>query len=72
MFGNDATVAYASSQGILELNTYLPVMAEALLQSGELLANVCRVFETKCVSGIEADEERCRSTRNGRRRWRRR
>ncbi len=60
VFGNDATVAYASSQGILELNTYLPVMAEALLQSGELLANVCRVFETKCVSGIEADEERCR------------
>ncbi len=60
VFGNDATVGYASSQGILELNTYLPVMAEALLESGELLANVCRVFETKCVTGIEADEERCR------------
>jgi fumarate hydratase class II len=58
--GNDATVGYAASQGILELNTYLPVMAEALLESGELLANVCRVFDAKCVSGIEADEERCR------------
>jgi len=60
VFGNDATVAYAASQGILELNTYLPVMAEALLQSGELLANVCRAFEEKCVVGIEVDEERCR------------
>ena len=43
MFGNDATVAYAASQGILELNTYLPVMADALLESGALLANVCGV-----------------------------
>jgi fumarate hydratase, class II len=61
VFGNDATVAYAASQGILELNTYLPVMADALLESGTLLANVCRVFEQKCVAGIEADEERCRA-----------
>ena len=61
VFGNDATVTFAASQGILELNTYLPVMADALLESGTLLANVCRVFADKCVSGIEADEERCRS-----------
>lgn len=61
VFGNDATVGYAASQGILELNTYLPVMADALFESGTLLANVCRVFADKCVVGIEADEERCRS-----------
>ena len=60
VFGNDATVGYAASQGILELNTYLPVMADALLESGALLARVCRVFEERCVVGIEADEERCR------------
>ncbi len=40
VFGNDAVVAYGASQGILELNTYLPVMADALLESGTLLANV--------------------------------
>jgi fumarate hydratase class II len=61
VFGNDATVGFAASQGILELNTYLPVMADALFESGTLLANVCRVFADKCVVGIEADEERCRS-----------
>ena len=60
VFGNDATVGYAASQGILELNTYLPVMADALLESGTLIANVCRVFADKCVAGIEADEARCR------------
>ena len=61
VFGNDATVGYAASQGILELNTYLPVMADALFESGTLLANVCRVFAERCVAGIEADVERCRS-----------
>jgi fumarate hydratase, class II len=61
VFGNDSVVAYAASQGILELNTYLPVMADALLESGTLLANVSRVFATKCVAGIEADVERCRA-----------
>ena len=60
VFGNDVTVGFAASQGILELNTYLPVMADALFESGTLLANVCRVFTDKCVVGIEADEERCR------------
>ena len=44
VLGNDVTVAYAASQGILELNTYLPVMADALLESGTLVANVCWVF----------------------------
>ena len=61
VFGNDATVGFAASQGILELNTYLPVMADALFESGTLLANVCRLFAERCVAGIEADEERCRS-----------
>jgi fumarate hydratase class II len=36
-------------------------MADALLESGTLLANVCRVFADKCVAGIAADEARCRS-----------
>ena len=61
VFGNDTTVTFAASQGILELNTYLPVMADALLESGTLLANVCRVFAARCVAGIEADEARCRA-----------
>jgi fumarate hydratase, class II len=61
VFGNDATVTFGASQGILELNTYLPVMADALFESATLLANVCRVFADKCVAGIVADEERCRA-----------
>jgi fumarate hydratase class II len=60
VMGNDVTVGYAASQGILELNTYLPVIADALLESATLLGNVATVFAERCVAGIEVDEERAR------------
>jgi fumarate hydratase, class II len=59
--GNDATVAFAGSQGNFELNVYLPVISRNLLESIRLLANVTRLFADRCVAGIEADEERCRA-----------
>jgi len=61
VFGNDATVAFAGSQGSFELNTYLPVMAHNLLESVTLLANVSRLFAHRCIDGIEADVDRCRA-----------
>jgi fumarate hydratase class II len=61
VMGNDVTVGYAASQGILELNTYLPVIADALLESATLLGNVAAVFAERCVAGIEVDEQRARS-----------
>jgi fumarate hydratase class II len=60
VMGNDVTVGYAASQGILELNTYLPVIAEALLESATLIGNVSRVFAERCVEGITVDEARTR------------
>jgi fumarate hydratase class II len=60
VIGNDVTVGYAASQGILELNTYLPVIADALLESATLLGNVATVFAERCVAGIEVDEQRTR------------
>ena len=59
VIGNDATVAFAGSQGNFELNVYLPVIARNLLESIRLLANVTRLFADRCVAGIEADVERC-------------
>jgi fumarate hydratase class II len=59
--GNDAAVAFAGSQGNFELNVYLPVMARNLLESIRLLANVSRLFAERCVAGIEADVDRCRT-----------
>jgi fumarate hydratase class II len=61
VYGNDAAVAFAGSQGSFELNTYVPVIARNLLESIRLLANVTRLFADRCVDGIEADVERARA-----------
>jgi fumarate hydratase, class II len=60
VFGNDATVAFAGSQGDFELNVMMPVIARNLLESIRILANVSRLFADRCIAGIEADEEVCR------------
>ena len=61
VIGNDAAIAFAGSQGNFELNVYLPVIAQNLLESIRLLANVSRLFADRCIAGIEADVERCRA-----------
>ena len=58
--GNDAAVAWSGAAGNFELNVMLPVIARNLLESIRLLANVSRVFADRCISGITANEERCR------------
>jgi fumarate hydratase class II len=58
VYGNDAAVAFAGSQGNFELNVYLPVIARNLLESITILANVSRLFADRCLVGIEPDRER--------------
>ena len=59
--GHDAAVAAAGAGGAFELNAMIPVMAHNLLQSIALLASVARLFASKGVDGLEADERRCRA-----------
>jgi fumarate hydratase class II len=61
VIGNDAVVTFSGTYGAFELNTMLPVTAYNLLQSIELLASGSRVFARRCVSGLEADAEKCES-----------
>jgi aspartate ammonia-lyase len=58
--GCDATVAMAAQAGQLELNVFMPVMANNLFFAMEILRNYLPVFTEKCVRGIEADADRCR------------
>jgi fumarate hydratase class II len=58
VFGNQATVTTAASQGHLELNVFKPVIALALLQSIRLLADAARSFTDHCVAGIRANTAR--------------
>jgi fumarate hydratase class II len=53
VFGNDAAVAFAGSQGNFELNVYKPVMVHNVLESIELLADACGAFCDRCAVGIE-------------------
>jgi fumarate hydratase class II len=57
VFGNQATVSFAGSQGHFELNVYNPVMAYNFLQSVTLLADASRSFTENCVLGIEPRED---------------
>ncbi len=53
VFGNDATIGFAGSQGNFELNVFKPVMAFNLLQSIRLLADSAKSFNDNCAVGIE-------------------
>jgi fumarate hydratase class II len=60
VYGNDAAVAFAGSQGDFELNVMLPVMARNLLESARLLGNVSRLMADRCVSGLTPNVQVCR------------
>ena len=53
IFGNNAAITFADSQGHFELNVYNPVMAYNFLQSVRLMADASVSFTDHCVTGIE-------------------
>ena len=57
VFGNQASITFAGSQGHFELNVYNPVMAYNFLQSAQLLGDAAVSFTDNCVVGIEAREQ---------------
>src|SRR5215813_4571845 len=65
VFGNDATVAFAGSQGDFELNVMMPVIARNLLESIRLVANVSRLLAERCVAGLVANVDVARTYAEG-------
>ena len=61
VIGNDTAVAFGGAAGNLELNVMLPVIARNLLESIRLLSTISRLLADRCIDGIEADVDRCRS-----------
>ena len=60
VMGHDAAIAMACAAGSLELNPFLPLVANCLLESIDLLARADDILRRHCIDGIEADEARCR------------
>lgn len=58
VMGNDTVVGMAASQGNFQLNVFMPVIADAFIQSAELLAQSLTSLELNCVRGIEPIEEK--------------
>jgi aspartate ammonia-lyase len=60
VFGCDAAILAASAAGQLELNVMMPVIAWNALHATTILGRAMQVLADRCVSGILADETRCR------------
>ncbi len=58
VYGNDAAVKFAGSQGNFELNVYKPVMAANVIRSARLMADACDTFREFAVAGVTANRER--------------
>lgn len=59
VISNDTAVSMACAHGEFELNAFMPLIADSILESLHLMNRAVYIFRTKCVDHIEADEERC-------------
>lgn len=58
VFGNDAAVAFAGTQGNFQLNVFKPVMVHNVLESIALLGDATASFNDQCAVGITPNFER--------------
>lgn len=59
VMGNDSTITTAAACGEFELNAFLPLIAECLLESLELLTDAVHIFREKCIRPMQACPEKC-------------
>ncbi|MEE2788811.1 MAG: class II fumarate hydratase [Myxococcota bacterium] len=65
VYGNDAAIAFAASQGNFELNVYKPVMIHNLLESAQLIADGCESFRKNCATGLAPAHDRIEQLLHG-------
>ena len=58
--GHDTALTLGGQGGFFQLNTMMPLMVQALLESIGLLAAAARALGRKCIAGLSANEEVCR------------
>ena len=65
VYGNDAAIAFAASQGNIELNVFKPVMIHNLLESIQLIGDASDSFRKHCAVGIEPNRDRIEQLLHG-------
>ncbi|MGB8455644.1 MAG: aspartate ammonia-lyase [Anaerocolumna sp.] len=64
IMANDYAISSAAAHGEFELNAFLPLIADSLLESLELLLNSVKLFREKCIEVIEPNVLRCNALLN--------
>lgn len=64
VIANDTAISMAAAHGEFELNAFLPLIADSLLESLTILKNSVTIFRTKCIELIEPDRARCEELLN--------
>ena len=58
VIGNDAAMTAGGFQGHLELNVFMPLMAQNLLHSARILADAVDSFNQHCIKGLKPKQEK--------------
>lgn len=61
IIGHDTAVTYATSQGNLELNAFLPLIADCLLNDLDMIARASKMLTEFCIQGILPNTDKCRA-----------
>lgn len=60
VMANDSAIAMAAAHGEFELNAFLPLIADSLLENLSILTKAVGLFQTRCIEGIIPDQDRCK------------
>ncbi|MFV0527827.1 MAG: aspartate ammonia-lyase [Lachnospiraceae bacterium] len=60
VMANDTAITMAAAHGNFELNAFLPLIADALLESLELLTDTVRIFRERCIATLQPNPGKCR------------
>ena len=60
IIANDTAITMAAAHGEFELNAFLPLIADSLLESLKLAERAVTIFREKCVATMEPDVENCK------------
>ncbi|MCI2104999.1 MAG: lyase family protein [Sphaerochaeta sp.] len=61
VIANDTAITLAAAHGEFELNAFLPLIADSLLESLSLLERAVTLFQEKCVGTLQPDQARCKA-----------
>lgn len=64
VMSNDSAITMAAAHGEFELNAFLPLIADSILESLNLLTNTVTIFNEKCVATLMPDKKRCEELLN--------